>query len=56
MDICTNCGQPAEYTYENEGYSDCCNDRIERPAPAGNGSAIPCRWHYLPNCPAALCA
>jgi hypothetical protein len=27
--ICGTCAQPALATRENEGYSDCCNDRIE---------------------------
>lgn len=27
--ICGTCCQPANATSENEGYSDCCNDRIE---------------------------
>jgi len=26
---CGTCGRDAEATAENEGYSDCCNDRIE---------------------------
>ena len=28
MSYCGCCGQPATGTRENEGYSDCCNDRI----------------------------
>ena len=31
--ICTCCKQPAEYTNDNEGYSSCCNDRIDLPFP-----------------------
>lgn len=27
--ICGTCAEPAEATAENEGYSYCCNDRIE---------------------------
>lgn len=27
--ICGTCAEPAEATGENEGYSYCCNDRIE---------------------------
>jgi hypothetical protein len=27
--ICGTCAQPTEATSANEGYSDCCNDRIE---------------------------
>lgn len=27
--ICGTCAEPATATYENEGYSGCCNDRIE---------------------------
>ena len=27
--ICGTCGREAEATESNEGYSDCCNDRIE---------------------------
>jgi hypothetical protein len=27
--ICGTCAQPARATAENEGYSSCCNDRIE---------------------------
>lgn len=27
--ICGTCACPAEATAENEGYSSCCNDRIE---------------------------
>lgn len=27
--VCGTCGCRAEATEENEGYSDCCNDRIE---------------------------
>lgn len=27
--ICGTCGREAEATSSNEGYSDCCNDRIE---------------------------
>lgn len=27
--ICGTCACEAEATFENEGYSDCCNDRIE---------------------------
>lgn len=25
---CMTCGQPRAYTIWNEGYSECCNDRI----------------------------
>lgn len=27
--VCGTCARPAEATAGNEGYSDCCNDRIE---------------------------
>jgi len=27
--VCGNCRMPAERTPQNEGYSECCNDRIE---------------------------
>jgi len=29
LSICGTCGQDAEATSDNEGYSSCCNDRIE---------------------------
>jgi hypothetical protein len=29
-DTCTNCGNPAYWTPDNEGYSECCNERINR--------------------------
>jgi hypothetical protein len=32
--ICGTCARPAEATAENEGYSYCCNDRIEYGAEA----------------------
>lgn len=28
LSICGTCARHAEATSENEGYSDCCNDRI----------------------------
>lgn len=31
---CGTCGRDAEATAENEGYSNCCNDRIEYGAEA----------------------
>lgn len=34
--ICGTCAQPAHATPENEGYSDCCNDRIEYGAEASD--------------------
>lgn len=30
---CGTCGEEARATAENEGYSDCCNDRIEYEKP-----------------------
>jgi hypothetical protein len=32
--VCGTCAQPAQATAENEGYSYCCNDRIEYGAEA----------------------
>lgn len=32
--VCGTCARPAEATFSNQGYSDCCNDRIEYGAEA----------------------
>ena len=46
--ICGTCASPAEATAENEGYSDCCNDRIEYGAEAERTVArAKCEHEYV---------